>query len=323
MNKQTQINILYCDQSVKNTGQVACALMPKAIVGHLVVRRDTILTKAMALAWKATIAGWLAEDDPKKRAHLILNFEGMESKNTEAKYRETPYGSTRKVSDGKYGRRFEYEDGGLAMHTKLKTFDGKQDLYDIFEIDKDNNGFHGVTVKGGLKGYKVDMIDVPNYDHDNKTDPTKFYWQVAFADPDEFNKRPGFLKLPDDVSIVDEFASLIDTELAVDVDMDATGLVGLRFTIGNGAINLGDDYSATLADQSLYTATNVDNGADLDVDSVQWDAATGNVNVQLDATDPDFPASGANIRIDYGPASAIATALMPGHSEASVVAVLG
>lgn len=323
MANKTQINALSCDESVKNTGIVDCALLPKVIKGHLLVRAGTILTDAQALAWKATIAGWLAEDEPGQRAHLILNFEGMEPKNTDAVYRETPYGTKTKSRDGKYGRRFEYQDGGLALHTKLKTFDGKQGRYEIFEIDSENNGFHGAKVAGGMKGYKVDLIDVPNYDQDNGSEPTKFYWEVAFANSNEFNKTPAFLKLPDDVDITEEFSSLIDTELAVVGSMDATGLVALRFTAGNGAVNLGDDYSGTLDEQTLYTATDLDTGADLDIDSVAWNAATGCIDLQLDATDPDFPATGANISISWGPVSAIDTADMPGYSEASVITPLG
>lgn len=323
MAQKTEINVMYCDQSVKNVGTVDCVVIPGPDKGHLIVRQGTVMTDAQALAWKATIAGWLAEDNPADRAHLIVNFDGMESKNTEATYRETPYGTKKKVRDGKYGSRYEYQDGGLALHTKLKTFDGKQNRYEIFIIDQENNGFHGTKVAGGMKGYSLDMIDVPNFDRNNGSDESKFYWEVAFANSDEFNKRPAFLKLPDDVDVLEEFSSLIDTELAVKGSMDATGLVSLRFTAGNGAVNLGDDYSGTLDEQTLYTATDLDTGADLDIDSVAWNAATGCIDLQLDATDPDFPATGANISISWGPVSAIDTAGMPGYSETSVITPLG
>jgi hypothetical protein len=321
--KKTEINVMYCDQSVKNTGLVDCAYSPANIGAELLLRRGTVITPTLALAIITTIKGWLAEDNASDRAHIIGNFEGMESKNTEGVYNESQYGIKRKTRDGKYGRRFEYRDGGLAMHTKLKTFDGKQSRYDLLEVDFVNNGFWGTKVSTGMKGFKLDMIDVPNFELNNGSDPTKFYWEVAFADSDEFNKRPAFLKLPDEISVAEEFVSLIDTEINIYTAMDNTGLVSLQFTAGNGAVNLGTDYSAIIADQSLFTVSVLDTGADLDIDSVAWNAGTGAVDIQLDATDPDFPASGANILISLGPVSAIDAAGMPGYSEASVITPLG
>lgn len=321
--QKTQFDIMNCTTDVKNVGVVSCGFDPSNIEGNLLLKKGTVITPTQALQYEATFSGLLANDSPSLRAHLIQRFEGCEDKKTEGVYTESPYGIRRKVRNGKYGWRWEYKDGGLGLHTKLATFDNKQNLYDVLLVDTVNNGFWGCASGNDLKGFKLALIDVPNFDLNTGSETSKYYWEIMLDDEKEINLRPRFLKLPDNVNVLDVFTSLYDTEMTVATAMDATGLVSLRFTAGNGAVNLTDDYSGTLDEPTLYTASVSDTGAGLDIDSVAFNAATGNIDVQLDATDPDFPASGANIKIAFGAVSDIETAGMPGYSEASIITPLG
>lgn len=319
-----EFDILITDTTVKNTGVVGGGYDPKNIEAVILIPAGTVMTHAQMLVKQTTVEAGLANDDPALRWHMIKRFEGCEAKNVDAKYYESPYGDRSKSMNGKYGWRFQYRDGGLGLHTKIYSFDGKQDLFDLFLVDGKNNVLWGVKSGTGMKGFAINMIDVPNIDVNNGSDPSKYYFEIQLEDERELNKNSRVLQFPDDFNVVSDFDSLIDTEMAVATPMDATGLVSLRFTSGNGVKNLGDNFSGTLDDLSLYSASVTNGGADLDVDSVAWNAATKCVDVQLDATDPDFPASGTDITIVFGPApSDIDTAGMPGYSEAQVTTPLG
>lgn len=321
--QKTQFDIMNCLNTVKNVGVVDCAFDPSNIEGNFLWKRGTVASESDALTYDSYFEGLLKNDNPGLRAHFIKGFEGCEDKNTEGVYTESPYGIRRKVRNGKYGWRWEYKNGGLGMHTKLSTFDNKQGLFDVLLVDPVNNGFWGCKSGTGLKGFKLALIDVPNMSLNNGQETSKYYWEIMLDDEKEINLTPRFLKLPDDVNVMDFIDSLIDTEMTVATAMDATGLVSLKFTAGNGAVNLADDYNGTLDEPTLYTATVSGSGAALDIDSVAYNAATGCIDVQLDATDPDFPATGAFIKIAFGPVSDIETNGMPGYSEASVITPLG
>jgi len=98
----------------------------------------------------------------------------------------------------------------------------------------------------------------------------------------------------------------------------------LKFTTSKGAVDLYDNYNGELDTTSLYTAYNVATGAVITITSVTAVAATKSLNVQLDATDTDFPATaGALVKITFGTVSDIESAGMPGFSEAEIITPRG
>ena len=314
-------DILNINNNVANTGIPDINYDPSNIEGVLLVKRGAVITKADALAIQSYIAGKLAHDTASQRWYILKRFEGCEDKKTEGVYTESGYGVRRKVRNGKYAWRWDYKDGGLDLHTKFSTFDRKHNQFDALLIDPVNNCFWGTKSGTSMKGFRLDMIDIPNFDANNGTETSKYYVELVLADAREINLNTRILPLPEDVSVLEDFNSLLDTEMQVEIAMDATGLVSLGFKAGKA--DLYPDYKGVLDEPTLYTATVSDTGASLDIDSVTANDATNNIDIQLDATDPDFPASGALIRIQFGPVSAIETEGMPGYSEAEVSTELG
>jgi hypothetical protein len=314
-------DVLNIDNNVANTGIPDINYDPSNIEGVLLLKRGAVITKADALAIQSYIAGKLKHDTPSQRWYILKRFEGCEDKKTEGVYTESGYGVRRKVRNGKYAWRWEYKDGGLDLHTKFSTFDRKQNQFDALLIDPVNNCFWGTKSGTSLKGFRLDMIDIPNFDSNTGAETSKYYVELVLADEKEINRNARIVALPEDFSIMEDYNSLLDTEMQVEIAMDPTGLVSLGFKAGKA--DLYPDYKGTLDEPTLYVATVSDTGAVLDIDSVAANDATNNIDIQLDATDPDFPAAGTLIKITFGPVSAIDTAGMPGYSEAEVITPLG
>jgi hypothetical protein len=320
-----QLNAIYCGKNIKNTGLVKCFYDPANIEGLLLVPKGTVFSQADVTAWSTTLNALLNNNTPELRGHIIKRFEGVENKSTDASYSETPYGDRKKSKQGKYAWRWQYSNSGLAMHTKLTSFDGAQDMFDAFLIDAKNNTFMGYSTDGiNYKGFSLDLIDIPNVEFNTGTENTKYYIEIGLEDSKQLNQFPAIVKLEDSVSALSDFNSLIDLEMSVSTAMTAGGLVKLKFKQGNGATNLYDLYSAALTTTSLYTAINASTGGGIPVTSVTASAGTKTLDVQLNAADPDYPATaGGLITITFGDVSAMVAAGIVGYSNAELTTARG
>jgi len=314
-----------CITGVKNTKASKCNFTPKNCEKGFLIPSGTSYTHTELLAIAAKLQAQLKEDDKDERIYLIERFVDVEDKSTEATYKDYANGERQKLRDGKYGYRWTYKDGGVGLHSKIKSFDGLQGSYDWVFIDTKNRGL--IMVKEGnlgAKGFSLSMIDVPNMNMATFADPSEFYFELGFADSDEFNKTMVFVPFTDDFDFMNDLSSLYDTEIGIHTAMTSGGLVKLKFTTSNGAVDLYDNYNGELDTASLYDAYNVATGAVITITSVTAVAATKSLNVQLDATDTDFPATaGALVKITFGTVSDIESAGMPGFSEAEIITPRG
>lgn len=315
-----ELNAIYCGKDVKNTGLVKCFYDPANIEGLLLVPKGTSFSKADVIAWNTTLTALLNNNVKESRGFIVKRFEGVENKSTDASYSETPYGDRKKSKQGKYAWRWQYSNSGLAMHTKLSSFDGAQDMFDAFLIDAKNNTFIGYSTDGSsFKGFSLDLIDIPNVEFNTGTENTKYFFEIGLEDSVQLNKFAAIIKVEDATSVISDFNSLIDMEMVVDTAMTAGGLVKLKFKSGNGASNLYDLYSAALSTTSLYTATNASTGGGITVTSVTASAGTKTLDVQLNAADPDYPATaGGLITITFGDVTAMVAAGIVGYSDAEI-----
>lgn len=314
-----------CVKGVKNTRASACNFDPKAIEMAVLLPKGTTFTQAQLLAIKATLLGLAKDDDKTARIYPIKRFTSVEDKSTDATYKEYDNGDRKKIRDGKYGWRFTYDEGGLALHTKIKTFDGKQDAFDVAFFDKNNGGLM-MTSRDGItaKGFSLSMIDVPNYKQAGFSDPSEYFIEFGLANSDEMNLYPIFVPFPDDFDGINDLNGLYDLEMSILTDMDNTGLFDLKLTAGNRAVDLYDDYNNVFDDTLLYDVTNAATGGSIAVTSITPTPATKSWAVQLDGSDPNFPAAAGDlIKIAIGDVSDIESAGAPGYGESEIVAPRG
>lgn len=314
-----------CIKGVKNTRPSKCNFNIKTCEMGIALPTGKAYTHTQLLAITATLLADLKADDKDERIYLVKRFVDCEDKSTESTYKDYPNGERVKIQDGKYGYRYTYKEGGIGQHSKIKSFDGQQDAFDWVFIDTKNRGLVMVSQPNlGAKGFNLSMLDVPNFKMGTFADPTEFYLELGFSDSDEFNKSMVFVPFPDDFDAMNALESLYDLEMSVHTAMNASGLVKLKFTSSNGAVDHFDQYAGELDTTSLYTITNAATGAAITLTSATQASATKTINLQLDSTDTDYPATaGALIKIAFGPVSAIETAGMPGFGEAEIVTPRG
>jgi len=314
-----------CVKSVKNTRATACNFDPKNIEMGIFLPKGTVLTHSQLQAIKATLLAKAKEDDKALRIYPVKRFVDVEDKSTEATYKEYANGTKKKVRDGKYGWKWTYTEGGLSLHTKLHSFDGQQDAFDFALVDTKNNGLIMTSTDGmTAKGFDLSIIDVNNFKMAGFSDPSEYYIEVGLDNSDELNRNPIFVPFPDNFDPLNDLNGLYDLEISVHTAMDNTGLVALKLTTGNRAVDMYDDYSAVFDDTLLYSVTNAATGGAIAVTSLTPTPGTKTFDLQLDALDPNFPATaGSLIKIYIGDASDIEAEGAPGYSEAEIVTPRG
>lgn len=322
---QILVGILDCTTGVLNTGATKCPFVPKNFEGVIALPAGTTFSKAQILDFQNTLTGLIENDSAASRAYPIQRFDGMESLSTEATYRERPYGERYKNRDGKYGFKFMYTEGGMGLHAKIKSFEGKHDQYDFLFVDRKNRGFMGWTSDGvNFKGYTMSMIDAYNVLFDNGTDGTEFAIGLMLDDPDQINLHARLLQMPVGVDVIRDFKGLYDIEpIVYSGTVSSSGVIDLRFSIGGGTTDLYADYGSIIDTASLWTAKNKETGAAITITTVSSAVANGVglVTVDLDSSDTDFPASAGDlIEFTFGPVSALKNAGMVGFAECTFTA---
>lgn len=316
---QILVGLLDCTTGVLNTGATKCPFDPKNFEGVIAVPAGTIFTKAQILDFQNTLIGMIEADDPADRAYPIQKFDGMENISSEATYRDRPYGQRYKNRDGQYGFKFMYTEGGMGLHSKLKSFEGKHDQYDFIFVDRKNRGFMGWTSDGvNFRPFTISMFDALNITFDNGSDGTEYAVSIFLDDADQINRYARLLQMPTGVDVIRDFKGLYDIEpIVYSETMSSLGVATFRFTIGGGTTDLYADYSAILADKDNWTAKNKETGAAITITtgSAAVTAGVGLITLDLDSADSDFPATAGDlIELTLGPTSTLKTEGMVGFA---------
>ena len=324
---QQKMRIINCGGNVNNTGASSCYFDPKNFTGAIHVPSGTTFTATQMLTMKTALAAAIANDNINKRIFPVKVFEGMEDKSTDAVTENTKYGGMRKVRNGKYAWYYEYVNGGYALHSKLKSFDNKQDAFDVIFIDSVNNGLVGIakgTNNTEFGGFPLELLDVPNFKLNDGSTSTKYTIGYCMEDTEEVNTNMVILQFEKSWKVLRNITALKDLEINIQTAMSALGLVKLSLTEGGGAIDLADTYSTELATAGLYSAFNYATQLAIAVTSVTYVPATKTFEVLLDNTDPNYPAVvGALITIKIGTVTALVAAGVIGYGNSEITTPRG
>lgn len=317
---QTLVGVIDCTTGVLNTGVTKCPFDPKNFEGVILVPAGTSYTQSQILDFQNTLIGQIENDSTSLRAYPIQRFDGMENISSEATYRDRPYGQRYKIRDGQYGFKFMYTEGGMGLHSKLKSFEGKHDQFDVLFVDRKNRGFMGWTSDGiNLKGFTMSMVDVHNVTFDDGSNGTEYAVSLFLDDADQINKNARLLQVAAGVDVIRDFKGLYDIEPIIHSGtMTSVGVGTYRFTIGGGSTDLYADYAGIIDTAALWTARNNETGAAITISTVSSAVTNGIglITIDLDSADTDFPsAAGDLIELTFGPTSAIKAAGMVGFAD--------
>lgn len=319
------LNQLSCAKALSNTGLPTCFFNPKNIEGCILIPKGTTYTQTQQLTLPTVLAAAAINDNIALRIFPIKRFIDFEDQTEDNPTQTFGYGGKEKIRQGKYAWYFMYNNGGMALHTALYSFDGQQELYDVIFIDNKNNCLWGV-VKGTnmneLGGFNIEMLDVKNIKLNTGAASTVYGLGFCLEDPDEVNILTAYYQFPTSYKVLSQLSGLKNIQVVVHTPM-ATGLVKLKLM--SAGVDLYDLYSGPLATASLYTATGQATQAGITITSVTATAATKTFDVLVDVLDADYIAVGATgyIDITIGGVAALVAALVVGYGNTQISVVRG
>lgn len=302
-----------------NTGLVGQYLIPGTIHKLFLIPKDTNLTQAQLQTFVSTANAGISNNTQSSRWYpLGGNFTDMEDKSSDASIGTSGYGVPIYQRDGKYYVEFTYNRGGIQYHNMLRLlFHLQQDAYDVLILDRDTNTIMGTksnTTGSVMKGYTLDLIEVPQYKFNNGQDIAKFRIGFAFQNIEEFNERFTSYQVPITENDLMQLNGLKNLEFQLYQALTA-GVAKMRVTTGWGAIDLYSLYGSALATLTAnWTFKDASNNTL--TCTVATDATTNTLSFTFSGAAYTALASGAIITCTT-PSISQMTATIPGYANAS------
>jgi hypothetical protein len=296
-----QLNKIVCGGGAAgNTGIPACFADPKQLVGIILaplsfkLTASQISTTLLATLQAATHAGTGA------RIYPLINFEELLNDATEDPTRQTfGYGRSVMVREGHYMWQFRYLDGGLCLHKRLRSFNGKK--WGAFFVDQAGL-LIGRTDGNDLAPIPLAEFYAEPWRPSSGSEVSRYTVMVDF-EARYLNEDIGIVDTNEDFSIQDSVKGLIDVELAVVAALNTRVVdVSVKELCANE--NLYDLFGSNLANVAAWVGKTAA-GASLTIDSVTQVAATKAFRVTYASA--GFPVSG-NITLELAAPSVLRAA---------------
>lgn len=313
-----EVNKVSCGTLLRgNTGIPNCYLDLKLFTGMILTPVGFILTKTqinsqlLATLQAATLAARTS------RIYPILKLEDVTDSTEQPVYQT--YGSGRKVlvREGKYSFEASYVDGGLCLSNQLRNFNASK--WGAFFVDS-NAIIAGTKVGDDVMAIPLNLFY--NQPFTIATTSTAALYKLNVElDPKYLNEEIGFIDTKlDNFDIFDEVKGLLNL-----VIKDTTALMGgkveIQTTLSCGGDNIYDLFSTNLAHTGVWVVKNATTKAAITVTSVAAVPANKTIELTLDTTDTDYPATGAKLTIELAQPAVLAATpiLMVGFDGANIL----
>lgn len=286
------LNYLNCTSDAGNTGIGACALDFKKIVGAILTPKGYKIAAA-DLADAASLLAKLQADTLQtskvSRIFPIHGFVSVEDNSTGLQKETFNYGPEAPVRDGINNWTFKFVNGGLTLLKNLRLFN-KNNAYDFLFIDDENKilGTAGVDETGAPCLKAIPSMYVWAHQWKANTGQAVSDYKVEFAfEPKYVNEYVAYA--PAGFDMATNVTGLQDVALSGTAAV-TSGVFNIEAIAGG--TNLGDLYDTELAAAGAWEAKNATTGAAITVTGVTYDSSAKKFVVALNASDPDYPATG-------------------------------
>jgi hypothetical protein len=275
------INEIFCNVMNSNTATPNCYYSPKKLNAMMLIPKGTMFTATEVQTLQTQLIALTKLDNESLRGYPIHDLMGMEAKDTEIALNTAADGSVSLGTQGKFHWLWEYSLGGWNRYMKLNTFTDNQSAYDVLMFDLTGGVVVGTSPTDSdhvLQGFSMDLIYSPLPKVGNGTDPTKYYFGIAFADSEEF-ARLAYYVLPKETPLK-AIKGLRDLELTK--TSMVTTVLKVKVTTDGGAVDMYNNYGTALA-ALTWTAAKASDGTALTISSVAATAATKTLNFTFSA----------------------------------------
>jgi len=308
------LNSFVCAAAGGNTGIADCAISIGLLKSGFLVPNSFELTEAQLADSATALAALQAaaqNDDPAQRIYPLPDFLSV-TDNTEDLVTEAIGGVPVPVRDGNYNLLIRYLNGGNCLSNALSKFNSGS--YRFLGID--NKGILFGTKEGtSLKGVPLYYFYSRPFRFATDTTAINLSFQIVF-EPIYLNSGLGFIQLnPADVLNI---SGLMNINLSL-VGTRTAGVFVLQAKAGCAGVNLYDQYSADLADATIYEVLNK-NGLVVPITSVAAAPASKGFTFTLDTASANYT-SGQPYTVKGAGVSALVAADIDGYEIAPPIVV--
>jgi len=316
-------NVTYrnCYSVTPNTGVAKCNIDPGLLQGFIMVPKGTRYTAAQLPNIVALLATAAQTNPPQTRVYPIGPFINVTDNSTDTVTESTDYGYTEIVRDGIYAWMGRTGYGGDCLYRSLRKFQGKQDMFDFIGVFKNQllmtYAPNLTTGAPEYKGISPSLIRVPNFKIAVGNTATQFWIEIQVFDAGQISDNFAFIQT--DVSPLSNISGITNVDIQNNATFNTSpaGSVDILPVVECDGSSLVTTYGNTWNNALLWTATNDATGAGITITGVS--TVNGKYRLQLDTTDPDYPAVNGKIRISGGTVSALNAAGIIGYETNTAV----
>lgn len=302
-----------CDPStIRNFGMGNCAAFYGALQYVILAPLGSGLTASQVANIMASLKEKNINDAYDQRYYLLGEWKTVEMAYQDATTSTWGNGSTSQMRPSVAAWNLITDAGGTCMAAALQSIDDLQDTYGLFYIT--NNDAMWGTLGHAEDGSQLMMpvrqsritADTPMvFTYDN---PDQYRLYVEMANKDDLFVN-GYSVKVDVETLVNNMPNIQDVFLGAASQPNASGTFDMTMAAGCGTVNIADSSLATLfANVARFTARNYTTGAAITISSATVKADKSALVIDLDASDPDYPASGGLIGIELVAVSTLAAA---------------
>lgn len=284
-----KINQIVCLGTDQNTGIARCTANLGLLKVAIAVPKGTYVTNTNMSDPITYIDSKIHHDTPASRWYPLPKFVNFEANNTAAGTQSFNYGNSKRVGTDVSVWTFQTIQGDLCGYKALEKFNGKNEEYDFYFMDHMGQlwGRVKTTTSGEVRLYAFTMDDVyvPTLVPGTNAATPEFKISFMFEDDTQLRGQLGLHQTGYDFNDLQGVNS-VDITLIGSVGSNGTVIVEATTTCGGA--NLGDLFGSTLADAAAWILTAKDDGAEITLTSVSYNATTKRYTIDPDQTDTDY-----------------------------------
>lgn len=305
------LNYMNCASDTTQTALPdSCTNNPDLLEYALAVPAGTVWTATQLAALQTTIQAGLVNDTYGSAYHLFGKFEGIDDQSEERQQETLAYGTKTTTRPEQYYWTFRYLDGYMCKHKAYLAFKGREAEFDFFFIDKSRNyiGTEAYDADGfltGMKGVSLSEFYENNWKPKDGSNQTMFNLSMGIANSADLNERYAFATAGFDIEDLNMTKNAVLNPITTLDD----GALTCSLLAGCGGQNLAEQIS-DFVDATLFTGKNTETGASVALDALTATGTGANTALVFDwdETDPNYPAAGEYLTIEFVAPSAIYTA---------------
>lgn len=293
-----EVNRFVCGANIKNTGVGTCSLALQTVAGAFLVPADFVIDEAGAADLFDTLQA-AAKASKRNRIYPVHRFVQVTNNSEDKTTQSFGYGGLAVVREGFYNWLLQYVDGGLCLHNRLRSHNGKAKAVLFYDAQgvifgrsvllPANPALIEPEPKYGLGGIPLEYFWANPWTPNDGSNVMATAVQFVFK-PKYINEELGYIQANFDLEGVKGLGGVVLSEAVAKAANVLTVAANYGCSFEPDGADFFEDFEADLADDALWKVT-TSSGLEIAITSVAADAANRAFTITLDALDPNYSAT--------------------------------